>query len=272
MNVPVPHSHAMRRDTAADWTAANPVLAAGEEGYETDTQRRKVGDGTTAWTGLPYAGLIAADDMAFSDNGDGTGLISWNAGANTAEVPTVSGGKIAAGLLPDLTGVTDNGNHTATIAEGATSVDVPTLAAGKLDPSVVPPASAPVPTIEEFTASTTWTMDPAATKVFIQLYGAGGAANSSSDGNAGEYKSQYYAASAITAAVTLTVGAGGAFTAGGSTSVSGPISLTARGGAIGSNAPADQYTAALGAPGAHASSGDNTAVGSGGLIRITTYF
>lgn len=43
-----------RRGTAAEWTAANPVLAAGEQGYETDTGKVKVGDGTTAWTALPY--------------------------------------------------------------------------------------------------------------------------------------------------------------------------------------------------------------------------
>lgn len=43
-----------RRGTAAQWTTANPVLASGEPGYETDTKRRKVGDGTTAWNSLPY--------------------------------------------------------------------------------------------------------------------------------------------------------------------------------------------------------------------------
>lgn len=43
-----------RRGTAALWTSRNPVLAAGEIGYETDTGRQKIGDGTTAWTALPY--------------------------------------------------------------------------------------------------------------------------------------------------------------------------------------------------------------------------
>lgn len=43
-----------RRDTAPNWTTANPVLAAGEPGYESDTRRLKVGDGVTAWTALPY--------------------------------------------------------------------------------------------------------------------------------------------------------------------------------------------------------------------------
>jgi hypothetical protein len=44
----------LRRDTAADWTSNNPTLAAGELGYETDTTKFKVGDGTTAWTSLSY--------------------------------------------------------------------------------------------------------------------------------------------------------------------------------------------------------------------------
>ena len=43
-----------RRDTAANWTAANPVLAIGELGYETDTRKYKRGNGATAWTGLGY--------------------------------------------------------------------------------------------------------------------------------------------------------------------------------------------------------------------------
>lgn len=44
----------VRRDTAANWTAANPTLANGEPGYETDTSKMKVGDGSTAWTLLSY--------------------------------------------------------------------------------------------------------------------------------------------------------------------------------------------------------------------------
>lgn len=48
-----------RRDTAANWTANNPVLREGEYGYETDllgtaSPQYKVGDGVTAWTLLAY--------------------------------------------------------------------------------------------------------------------------------------------------------------------------------------------------------------------------
>ena len=46
----------LRRDTAANWTATNPVLAQGEPGFETDTGYMKIGDGTTAWASLDYFG------------------------------------------------------------------------------------------------------------------------------------------------------------------------------------------------------------------------
>lgn len=44
------------RGTAAEWTASNPVLPAGEFGVEIDTFRLKVGNGITPWNGLPYIG------------------------------------------------------------------------------------------------------------------------------------------------------------------------------------------------------------------------
>jgi hypothetical protein len=44
----------VRRGTAAQWTAANPILAAGEFGWESDTAEFKVGDGVTAWATRPY--------------------------------------------------------------------------------------------------------------------------------------------------------------------------------------------------------------------------
>ncbi len=46
-----------RRDTAANWISANPVLAVGEVGLETDTNSYKIGDGATAWTSLGYRQL-----------------------------------------------------------------------------------------------------------------------------------------------------------------------------------------------------------------------
>ena len=46
-----------RRDTAAAWTAANPTLAAGELGLETDTSYYKIGNGATAWNSLAYGSI-----------------------------------------------------------------------------------------------------------------------------------------------------------------------------------------------------------------------
>ena len=44
----------IRRDTAANWTSANTVLAQGELGAETDTSKIKIGNGSTAWNSLSY--------------------------------------------------------------------------------------------------------------------------------------------------------------------------------------------------------------------------
>ena len=46
-----------RRDTAANWTTANPVLLSGELALETDTAKFKIGNGTSAWTALAYGGI-----------------------------------------------------------------------------------------------------------------------------------------------------------------------------------------------------------------------
>jgi Major tropism determinant N-terminal domain len=47
----------LRRDTAANWAAANPVLALAEPGLEIDTNSIKYGNGVTAWNSLPYASV-----------------------------------------------------------------------------------------------------------------------------------------------------------------------------------------------------------------------
>ena len=47
----------LRNDTAANWTSADPVLAQGEMGIETDTRLFKIGDGVTNWSELDYGAL-----------------------------------------------------------------------------------------------------------------------------------------------------------------------------------------------------------------------
>ena len=74
----------LRRDTAANWTSANPRLLQGEQGYETDTGKMKIGDGSTAWTGLDYF----VDSSAYATSSDITSAVSTK--ANTADLATVA--------------------------------------------------------------------------------------------------------------------------------------------------------------------------------------
>ena len=59
----------IRRDSAAGWLAVNPVLLAGEPGFEEDTGKHKIGDGATAWSGLSYfidEAALSATYVAFN--------------------------------------------------------------------------------------------------------------------------------------------------------------------------------------------------------------
>ena len=59
-----------RVDTASAWTTANPTLLSGEIGWESDTKKYKIGDGSTAWASLTYApgsgGYTAGTGVAIS--------------------------------------------------------------------------------------------------------------------------------------------------------------------------------------------------------------
>jgi hypothetical protein len=51
----------LRRGTASQWTSANPTLSSGEAGFETDTGKLKIGNGSTAWNSLSYASVTSSD-------------------------------------------------------------------------------------------------------------------------------------------------------------------------------------------------------------------
>ena len=59
-----------RRGTQAQWTAANPILAAGEIGFETDTSKFKMGNGSSTWSALQYF-ANAAELAAIIDGAPG---------------------------------------------------------------------------------------------------------------------------------------------------------------------------------------------------------
>lgn len=55
-------------DTATNWQLNNIVLLSGEMGYESDTHKVKIGDGTTAWKDLPYVSPTKTSDLT-NDSG-----------------------------------------------------------------------------------------------------------------------------------------------------------------------------------------------------------
>lgn len=54
----------LRRGNAANWSSQNIVLASGEPGYEIDTGRFKIGNGSTPWNSLSYASIVPSGFVA----------------------------------------------------------------------------------------------------------------------------------------------------------------------------------------------------------------
>jgi hypothetical protein len=80
--MPVVTQIQVRRGTASQWTSTNPTLAAGEFGFETDTNKLKCGNGSTAWNSLTY----------INNDGDITGVTAGTgiSGGGTSGTVTVS--------------------------------------------------------------------------------------------------------------------------------------------------------------------------------------
>ena len=76
----------LRRDTAANWTSNNPTLAQGEFAIETDTDKYKIGDGSTAWTSLGYSSLPS--NVLPLAGGAMTGAITTNSTFDGVDVAT----------------------------------------------------------------------------------------------------------------------------------------------------------------------------------------
>lgn len=113
----------MRRGTASQWSSANTVLLAGEQGLETDTRKIKIGDGTTAWNSLPYLNNVIINEQTASYTlvaTDNDKLIEMNvASANNLTIPPNSSVAFPVGTKIDIlqTGV---GQTTVVPASGVT--------------------------------------------------------------------------------------------------------------------------------------------------------
>lgn len=117
----------VRRGTAAAWTSANPLLAQGEIGLETDTLKFKFGDGATTWTTLSYSVTGLTNPMTTSQDiivgGSGGAATRLAKGADGTVLTLVSGNivwqaPVAAGISA-LTGdvaASGSGSVAATLA------------------------------------------------------------------------------------------------------------------------------------------------------------
>ena len=123
----------IRRDTASNWTSANPILAQGEMGAETDTSKIKIGDGTTAWASLGYlidaGGYLTATStntltnktITFADN-TLTGVVPTSAIGVT--VQAYDANNTTATNTQTLTNKTATGLKETKVAMGAHDIDL----------------------------------------------------------------------------------------------------------------------------------------------------
>lgn len=89
----------LRRGTAAEWAATNPILAQGEPGIESDTGKQKFGNGTSAWSSLPYASQGPAGPPGGADDSTVAPLVTSTTTATRAALD---------GIYPATSLMTDN--------------------------------------------------------------------------------------------------------------------------------------------------------------------
>ena len=107
-----------RRDTAANWTSSNPTLLSGEFGYETDTGKFKVGDGSTAWTSLSYIAGFSISSYPLATTDIANDAITADKLADTA---VTAGSYTAADITVDAQGrITAAASGAAASGGGAT--------------------------------------------------------------------------------------------------------------------------------------------------------
>jgi hypothetical protein len=107
-----------RRDTSSAWTAANPILAEGELGLETNTGKFKVGTGITPWNSLGYSSGPTGPTGATGN----TGAASTVTGPTGPTGPTGSTGPsstVSIGTVQTL-----NPGATATVVNSGTGSTV----------------------------------------------------------------------------------------------------------------------------------------------------
>ena len=135
----------LRKGTASQWTTANPTLAQGEPGAETDTGKLKIGDGSTAWTSLAYC----------------TNPVAWTAVTGKPTFATVA----TSGAYSDLTGkptlatVATSGAYTDLTGKPSLAAVATSGSASDLSTGTLAAARLPAPNVSNQSLTGTQTVD-----------------------------------------------------------------------------------------------------------------
>jgi len=100
-----------RTGTLDQWSTANPILNAAEIGYESDTNKFKIGDGTNHWNDLPYF----LDEDSLGESLDGY-IPESLLGANNGVAQLNSSGKLVSTQIPNVDEITQDAINTALVA------------------------------------------------------------------------------------------------------------------------------------------------------------
>lgn len=93
----------LRKGTESEWSSSNPVLASGEPGYVTDSNRFKIGDGVSSWNSLSYTAIVPSGFLAGSGININLGSLGASAtisvsGLNSSYISDFN--SAVSGLLP----------------------------------------------------------------------------------------------------------------------------------------------------------------------------
>ena len=225
----VPVKMAQRRDTAANWTSANPTLLAGEIGIESDTNKIKLGTGSTSWTSLSYTpwSQVSAYPLVNADIASGAAIADTKlatiatAGkvsnsATTAASANTASAIVARDASGNFTAGTITGSFSGTTFVGTTSLALNRSSANQgltgISSVALPGATSGTVTVQPAAIAGTTTITLPATTGTVITTGDSGTVTSTMllDGtivNADINASAAIAGSKIVAATTSVVGA-----------------------------------------------------------------
>lgn len=254
----------IRRGTAAQWNAANPVLSDGELGVESDTSKIKVGNGSAPWNSLPYvpappltAGIVTSTELASSsivEEKIASSAITETKIANNA----VTGSKIAANtvsqakLASTLSGITicTSSTRPGSPFTGQAIFETDTNKMRLYNGSSWIGVST-VRKVASFTASGSWTVPAGVTYAVAHIRAGGGGIGTTAAGGNGGNSSVAFASGTVTA----TGGLGQQAMSGGSNASEGQGTAGADNTGVGAAFTTVQYFTYAGNPNTYDASG-----------------